>query len=137
MFGEVVEVAGLASNPRLKKEPGYTIDETIGVTFIFESGMLGTHTHTWVGDAWRNELNFSGEKRHYRVDMWEGTITVLEGNERRIIKTSEKGMYSYENELFLDMVKSGDWSGNICTYGDGLKTLEMTLAANESVEKSK
>ncbi len=137
LFGEVTEVVGAASNPYKKKEPGYTIDETIGLTFLFENGMLGTHSHTWVGDAWRNYLAFSGEKRHYGLDMCKQQITLLEGREAATIEFEQEGMYTHENALFLEMLKSGDWTGNMCDYDDGLATLRLTLAADRSITDGK
>jgi predicted dehydrogenase len=137
LFGEVTEVVGAASNPRRKKKTGYTIDETIGLTFQFENGMLGTHSHTWVGDTWRNYLALSGEKRHYTVDMWKEEITVLEGRKTTTIGFTQEGMYTHENALFLEMLKSGDWSSNMCDYDDGLATLRLTLAADRSITDGK
>ena len=34
-------------------------------------------------------------------------------------------MFSYENEVFLDMVSSGDWSRNPSDFHDAVKTLKL------------
>ena len=81
LFGEN-RTYRFASNPRTKKSKGYTIDETIGLSFLFKNGMLGTHTHTWVGDTWRTIFIFSGEKRHYRMNMSTEELTVYEGHKK-------------------------------------------------------
>ena len=99
--------------------------------------MIGTHSHTWVGDAWRNEIVFSGEKRHYRLDMWKEEITIHQGPDSNVIKAKKDGMYTYENTIFLKMVKSGDWSRNPCDYADGLATLRLTLAADRSITEGR
>jgi len=138
LFGEITEVTGCASNPRTKKKGNYTIDETIGLSFLFKSGMLGTHTHTWVGDTWRNIFIFSGEKRHYRMNMGTLKLTVYEGfNKTTKVKTSGGSMYEHENEIFLEMVRTGDWSKNPCDYDDGLKTLKLMLASDRSTTEGK
>jgi len=40
-----------------------------------------------------------------------------------------------EDEIFIEAVKNNDPSRIKSDYSDGLKTLEVTLAANESMEK--
>ncbi|MCX6992247.1 MAG: Gfo/Idh/MocA family oxidoreductase [Kiritimatiellaeota bacterium] len=153
LFGEVKEVRGSARNPVHKQRKGYTIDETLGLVFTFASGIIGTHVHTWVGDAWRNELVFSGEKRLYR--LFPGGRLVVEQPSagahnklsRHLTKTATKGVfefqpgsrpiYEYENEIFLKMVKTGDWSINPCDYTDGWKSLQLTLACDKALTQDR
>jgi len=154
LFGEVQEVRGTARNPVHKQRKGYTIDETLGLVFTFANGIIGTHVHTWVGDAWRNELVFSGEKRVYRLFPSTGRLVVEQPSadannplSRNLTKTAAKGafefqqgsrsIYEYENEIFLKMVKSGDWSINPCDYTDGWKSLRLTLACNKALTQNR
>lgn len=150
LFGEVKEVRGYAKNPVHKKRKAYTIDETLGLVFMFANGILGTHTHTWVGDAWRNEIVLSGEKRLYRLFLNTGRLVVEQPAagahdplSPRMAKSKVKGVfefqqgkrpiYEYENGIFLKMVKTGDWSINPCDYTDGWKSLQLTLACDKAV----
>jgi predicted dehydrogenase len=134
VIGEVADVRGVASNPVHAKEGKYTIDEVVALSFVFENGAVGGHAHTWVGDGWRNEMVFSGQKRFYRLDLGNGVLRIEEqGAEPEIIKQDQSCMYHHQNAIFLGMVESGDWSGNPCTYDDGLKTLEVTLAGDEQL----
>lgn len=151
LFGEVKEVRGYANNPVHKKRKAYTVDETMSMVFMFASGILGSHAHTWVGDAWRNEFVFSGEKRVYRLFPNIGRLVVeqLSAGEhnslRGMTKTKVKGVFEfqqggsaihgYQNEIFLKMVKTGDWSKNPCDYIDAWKTLQLTLACDKAVTK--
>jgi hypothetical protein len=32
-------------------------------------GVIAAHTHSWVADRWRNEINFSGEENFYRLNL--------------------------------------------------------------------
>jgi len=150
LFGEVKEVRGSANNPVHRKRKNYTIDETLGLVFTFANGILGSHMHTWVGDTWRNEFILSGEKRIYRLFPNTGRLVVEQPSasehkqlSRYLTKTAVKGVfefqqenrsnYAYENEIFLKMVKTGEWRINPCDYTDGWKSLQLTLACDQAL----
>ena len=154
LFGEVKEVCGSARNPVHKQRKGYTIDEALGLVLTFASGIIGTHVHTWVSDAWRNELVFSGEKRLYRLFPNTGRLVVEQPSagehnqlSRHLTKTAAKGIfefqqgsrpiYEYENEIFMKMVKTKDWSINPCDYTDGWKSLQLTLACDQALTQER
>ena len=151
LFGEVKTIKGLAHNPLHRVKPGYTIDETIGLVFMFESGVVASHLHTWVCDSWRNEIFISGERSFYRLNPGDGKL-VVESTRENMDRDSGKllvgagsgpavfdqgpsSVYAYENSRFIDMVKSDDWSSNPSDYDDGLKTLQLTLACDRAVTK--
>lgn len=133
LIGEVTDVRGFASNPVCSKEKGYTVDEVIALSFLFENGAAGGHVHTWVGDGWRNEILLIGRKRVYRLDLSRGVLTVDEGNESRTFRQDQGRMFEYQDARFLEMVVSGDWSSNPCDYSDGVATLKLTLACDRAV----
>ena len=133
LVGEVREVRGVASNPVQAKIDGYTIDETLALSFVFEDGTVGGHVHTWVGDGWRNEIFFSGEKRSYRLDIWRRSLTIEEKGESRVFKEPEGRLHDAENVRFLEMVQSGDWSKNPSDYADAAATLQLTLDCDRAV----
>ncbi|MCE9613808.1 MAG: Gfo/Idh/MocA family oxidoreductase [Lentisphaerae bacterium] len=132
LMGEVATIRGVASNPVHPKKDAYTIDETIALAFTFANGSIGSHTHSWVADTWRNEILLSGEKRLYRLDLARGTLTTEEGDEVRTFRQNQAQMFFHENAAFLDMVRSGDWSKNPCDFNDGLATLRLTLACDDA-----
>ena len=134
LFGEVKEVHGVASNPVHAKKGHYTVDETLALSLAFVNGMVATHTHTWVGDAWRNEMILSGEKRLYRLDLFAGALRIDEGGKSREFRQEQRSIYEFENERFLAQIASDDWSGNPCDYEDSTKTLHLTLACDKAVE---
>ncbi len=134
LFGEVERVMGMARNPVHAKGRGYTIDEVLSLGLAFQSGLICSHMHTWVGDRWRNELHLSGEKRQYRVDLSRGTLSVEEGERSWSFSQETGSIYTWESEIFLSQVSSGDWSGNPCTYEDGLRTLELTDACDKAIQ---
>lgn len=131
LMGEVAQVRGLASNPVKRKKGKYTIDEVLTLSFLFKSRAAGSHTHTWVGDAWRNEILLIGEKRLYRLHPGS-SLTIEEGGTKHEYRESGS-IYHHENARFLEMVTSGDWSRNPSTYEDGVKTLALTLECDEAL----
>ena len=139
LFGEVTEVFGFATNPFrkkvVKKSGNYTIDETIAMTLKFENGITGTHSHSWLADTWRNEVVLFGEKRKYHVNLGACTIKVESAREETLFTQRPGTMYVFENEKFINAVKSGDWSGNPSTYRDAAKSLALTQACIDSLNK--
>ncbi len=134
LFGEVREVRGIARNPHKAKEKGYTIDEIMSITLVFANGLLCSHQHTWIGDKWRNEMVFFGEKRIYRLNLSKGSLEVEDGGRKRVFEQGGRPIHHYQNETFLKMVQTGDWSANPSDYSDGLKTLQLTLACDKALE---
>jgi hypothetical protein len=120
------------SNPVHEKQPGYTIDEAISLSFLFEDGTVGSHDHTWVGESWRHEMVLSGEKRLYRMNISKGRLVVEEGSEERVVEPEHGPMHHDQNRIFLEMLASGDWSKNPCDYADGAKTLALTLECDRA-----
>ncbi len=134
LLGEVHQVSGLALNPHKQKESGYTIDETIALSFVFEHGIVGTHIHSWLGDAWRNEIVLSGQKGLYRIDLNKGQVNCERDSETTTFGQGSRRIFEFEDELFLRQVIDRDWSTNPCDYADGLNSLRLTLACNRAVE---
>jgi len=151
LFGEVSEARGTARNPVHKKKPGYTIDETLGLILTFRSGIVAAHTHTWVGDTWRNEMTFSGEKNFYRLNLNSGFMACekpvkvtgklaggkvkkpVPGTASFQFQQDSRSIYDYQNELFLKQVATGNWKSNPSDYSDGLKTLELTHVCDRAL----
>ncbi len=134
LFGEVRAVCGMAHNPAQPKRGAYTIDETLALCLHFENGLVGTHTHSWLADGWRNEIFLSGEKRVYRLNLGTQVLTVDDGARSRAHACARGSMYAHENRLFLRMLTRHDGRSNPCTYADGLRTLQLTLAADRAIE---
>ena len=149
LFGEVKTLHGVAANPVHRKKAGYTIDETLALSFRFTSGTVGSHIHTWVGDGWRNEIVLSGEKRLYRLNLGKRTLTVedpqaaadpvqqkhagITAAAAGLILKDSGSLYEHENRLFLQQVISGKWQTNPSDYADALQTLQLTVACDRAI----
>ena len=133
LFGEVESIAGLAANPVKAKQPGYTIEETYAISLIFEKGLTGTHTHSIVGDGWRNEIVISGEEAFYRINLNHGIVTVDRGAETMSFRQDSRGIHDWQNIAFLERVSSGDWSGNPSPFDDAARSLKLLLDCDKSL----
>lgn len=133
LLGEVDFVTGVAANPVSPKTPGYTIDETIALILHFTSCVVVTHLHSWLADSWRNELLLSGQRHAYRLNLFAGTLSVESARGSKQSSFPPERLYEFENEHFLNMLRSGDWSANPCTFDDGLRTLELTLRCDAAL----
>ncbi|MFC1451883.1 Gfo/Idh/MocA family protein [Verrucomicrobiota bacterium] len=135
LLGEVREVRGLVSNPIEPQHDGYTVDEVIGLSLLFENGTVGGHLHTWISDGWRNEMLLSGEKRSYRLSLGRGTLAVEDGGEASTFEQDQGRMFEHQNARFLELVASGDASLNPCPYPDGVETLRLTLMCDAAATR--
>jgi len=133
LMGEVATVSGIAANPVHPKKKGYTVDEVLALSLLFENGTAGGHVHTWVGDGWRNEMLLIGEKRVYRMDLGRGVLTVEEGSDTRTCRQDQSRIYEHQNRRFLEMVVAGGWDRNPSTYEDAVRTLALTLLCDKAV----
>jgi len=90
---------------------------------------LGGHPETPGGG-----IGLSLSSRNHRIALtgWGYEGTIHSGEEEREHIPSEENIFITQNMVFLDAVASGDPSGILSPYEDGLKTLAVTLAANES-----
>lgn len=133
LFGEVTMVSGFACNPVQAKDGEYTIDETIALSLVFANGITASHIHTWVGDGWRNEMVFSGEKRLYRMNLNAGTLAVECGGDELGFTQEGRSIFDYEIDTFIKQVQTGNWETNPSSYADAVKSLELTLACDRAI----
>jgi len=134
-FGEVKEIRGRAGNPVCRKTDGYTIDEVLSLSLVFDNGTVGSHTHSWVGDDWRNEIVLSGERSLYRLNLFEGKAVMESRSEKIEFGKSDCSMYSWENAVFLDQVRDGDWSKNPSSYADAAASLRLCLDCDRTLSE--
>ena len=133
LMGEVAVVRGVCSNPVCRKSANYSVDEVLSLSFIFKNGAVGGHTHTWVGDGWRNEMDLVGKRAVYRLNLGAGTLTIEQGSESRTFRQDQSRMYVPQNRIFLEMVASGNWKNNPCTFDEGVASLDLVLKSDKAL----
>ena len=133
LVGEVDAVTGFAANPHREKEPGYTIDEVISLSLKFPNGIVGGHVHSWIGHTWQNTIHLGGEKAYYTLLLSRGQLVIVRPNETVTFEQRADTLWDFENAVFLEKLRSGDWTDGPSTYADAIKTLELTLRCNEAI----
>jgi predicted dehydrogenase len=134
LFGEVKNVFAVERRGLIEDVKDYNIEDASSVTLVLESGLVGTiYSACFLSYAEKVGMDIYLKDRKIEYD---GGIKIIELNqERRISSSTDAGLI--EDQVFIEAVKSGDSSNIKSDYSDGLKTLEVTLAANESIKKEK
>ncbi len=139
LCGEAVEVFAYAANGFNIGLYNYTIDDASSVVLKMANGgvvnlMSACMANGGGGGVW---LNVYAHDATFKFTGWEHSVQILrKGQEPEEIK-GEGDIFAVEDRVFLDAVKSGDGSAIQSTYADAARTLELTLAANESIATGK
>lgn len=107
------------------------IPDVTSVNFTFDSGAIGHMDCTFTQADHRMGLELLG--KDFRV-MMDGTdLTIVE---KEVTKTYKSSMNFYEEQdkAFIEAVLTGDRKKVLSDYENGLNTLQVTLAANQSNE---
>lgn len=132
LFGDVTAVHAMGRRGLMEDVENYDTEDCSGVTMTFESGVIGTcYSGCFSGFGGKNgvdvfakdgRLEYSAQK----VTIRERTMTI----ELRASNDSGQDL----DDTFIDAVLTGDASDILSSYADGCKTLELTLAVNESMD---
>ena len=131
LCGPVSEVHAMASRGCMSQVDNYDVDDSSVVSLRLKTGAVASITSTCV-------LNSPG-RTHIEVVTPERTV-VFTGNVLRITEDHKiiehqnaTDMYAAETNAFIKAIQQGKRAGILCDYADALKTLRVTLAANESI----
>ena len=131
MGGEVETVYAMQANRFLKETD---CPDANSVSLQFASGAVGSLTATWAyaGD-WSNanvlDLLYEGELLN-----WNPSRVLVQEDGEWVDKTEPSPTI---DEVFVDAVRSGDASSILSPYSDAVKTLAISLAANQSAQENR
>lgn len=137
--GEAVEVFAHATRGFNKGIYQYTIEDASSVNIAFASGavvnlMSCCAANGGGGGLWLNiyahdtSLLFTGAAQTLKILRKDAQLEEMYG---------APNVFAIENEAFLNAVRTGDLAGIRSSYADATRTLELTLAANESIDTGK
>ncbi|WP_339324429.1 Gfo/Idh/MocA family oxidoreductase [Paenibacillus sp. FSL W8-0194] len=112
--------------------PGITTPDAASVNMVFASGALGhIDTGFFPQPDGRSSLEMMG--RNFRLTLEGSHLTITEPDQTWVFK-GRGDFYQAQDDAFIQAVETGDRSLILAPYVEALRTLEVTLAANESAK---
>lgn len=129
---EVVEVYARYDLLTMQDIEGITIPDSQGVLMTFDSGAIATilTSPMMTQGGGKSDLSFLLRDRIIGWSSGQITVTGLPAPELE----GEPKETPNIDEVFVEAVRAGDQSLIPCSYEDGLRTADVTLAANESAQ---
>jgi len=140
LCGEVSEVhAYPARNINKTVPPNYDIEDASTVNLKFVNGTVGSLWASCSADGGGGGVSLSVYTNQTTALFtgWEHSLRLLRKDAQPEEIPGEPEIFSIEDAAFIEAVRKGDPSGVMCSYSDGLGTMEVTLAANKSMTTEK
>lgn len=150
---DVVAVHGFSAQNNTKVVKNHNVDDMSMINIRFANGVIVNITSACMLKQWsriRLELFCDGLVVEIEPSLelsFIDTSSKDEGTKGGNLRINRRGKieehthyvsgYVTEDRIFIDAVKTGNTSQIRSTYGDSLKTLELTLAASRSFETGK
>jgi len=136
LAGDATEVFAFAANGFNKGIPNYTMDDAAVVNIRLKSGgvanLMACSASNSDGGVW---LNVYATKNSAKFTDWEHH-TVLKSTDDPLKEVRIKGepdIFAVEDRAFLDAVRAKNAAGIRSSFADAVKTLEISVAANQSI----
>jgi len=140
MGGEVVDVQAFAAKGFNKGAPnGYTIEDASVVNLKFANGAIANLWASCSANGGGGGVALEVYANNFTASFtgWEHSLQLhRKGLEPEEIK-GEKDIFAIEDRAFIQAARGDDPSKVMCNYEDGLHTLMVTLAANDSMRTGK
>jgi predicted dehydrogenase len=137
LMGDIQSVSCVAALREMDKVyEGTTAPDVTALVVTFESGAIGHFsTSSILGGVGEIGLDLYLKGAAYKIMSGE-LIVIQDGGERHTYAQRNNPYYD-EDVAFVQAVKTGRRTGIRSTYADSLKTLKVTLAANQSAKTGK
>ena len=116
----------------INKFENYDVEDASIVSMHFNNGAIGSLTCNWLLSGFQSALEIV--TKGFQIQCSTTSLKIISENKKEEFLVSNN--YSLlEDEIFVEAVKNNNPAKIKSDYSDGLKSLEVTLAANESMEK--
>jgi len=135
--GDITHVYTLGNNLVRPKTEAFTIEDSSSTLLRFANGASGSHLHSWANPEFAVSLALIGEDYHLKLSL-DNHLSGFVGDQR--IDESlpahppETSHHFEEMRVFLDAVRSRDFSALRSPYQDAAKSLATVVAMNQSLE---
>ncbi|MBP1990759.1 Gfo/Idh/MocA family protein [Paenibacillus eucommiae] len=117
--------------------PDATIYDAGSISFSMDSGAVGSITESCISPYHADaEVKIFGRDFFVHLSNNGTTLSIMD-EEQKITETSEIDFYQEQNKTFVNAVASGVQDQILCSFAEGVKTLAVSLAANQSEEEQK
>ncbi len=138
LCGEAQEVFAHAARGFNTGIAGYTMEDAAVVNIRLRSGgvanLMACAASNAEGGVW---LDVYARNTACKFTGWEHAVTIKQVGRPPQQIEGEPDIFALEDRIFLDAVRSGDRSHIRSTYPDAVKTLAISIAANESMVTGK
>jgi len=138
LVGDVDRVYAEMDNRLLMDVEGFKTEDVSFVTLRFKNGAIGVVLSTCASRRTFTGTSLKIIAKNVVVEHGghSGTLRIYWDREVRDVKPSVDS-YLEEDKVFVNAVAEGDESAIKSPYHDAVKTLEVTIAANEASKKNK
>lgn len=132
LAGDVRKVSADMALLLSRDVPGITTPDAASVNMVFESGALG-HIDTGFFPQPDGRASLEVMGRNFRLTLEGANLTIMEPEQTTILK-GKGDFYQAQDDAFIRAVETGDRSLILAPYREAMRTLEVTLAANDSAK---
>jgi len=137
LCGDVIEVHAYGAKGFNKGVPtAYSIEDAAVVNLKFASGAVA---NLWASASSNGggdgvTLNVYANDFTAIFTGWDHSVNILRSGQAPEPIPGEGDIFAIEDDAFIQAIKQKDPSKIMATYRDGFKTMQVTLAANKSME---
>jgi predicted dehydrogenase len=119
--------------------PKYSMEDASVVNIRFRSGAIANLWASCSANAGGGgvSLNVFASDTTALFTGWDHSVRLMRKGKDIVEIKGHSDIFSVEDGAFIKAVRTGDQSAVMSSYPDGLKTLEITVAANKSMETGK
>lgn len=131
LCGDVEEVYAAMATRALGDVENFTCTDVGTMTLRFADGAVGTISNTCLLKGFGYTVGLHVVTPDLVVEIDHNQLRTVESGREEIVRGGNNP-YMDEDQAFLRAVQTGDDSGILSPYRDATKSLEVSLAANES-----
>ncbi len=135
LFGEVVSVQAVARRGIMTDIEDYDTDDATSVNLMFESGVIGAFLSGCFSGGGVGKSSFEAFTRRGKLEYGLGGNFRIQEPKMTIEGKAGNDYGQEEDDTFIDAILANDPALVLSPYADACKSLELVLAANESIEK--